>query len=167
MSRRGSGASAIESLASALGGSKRQTTNFKIDTADYLGMKHEAYKTKLFQLAIVSPKDYFKIREQVLEKVKTQAVETQYEVYYNLLTMGEDPDGIPYVSGSGDTPGVGSLRDYFYPSVPLQECNQFALKASKTIDAICEEAVEMLIPMNYKEIAEKRLAKRTEGNLGF
>ena len=142
-----------------------QSTNFKIDTKNYLGMEHEAYKTKLFQLAITKPEAYFELREQVLNNVKTQAVSTQYDIYYHLLSRGTKKDGTPYVvTPTGMTPDLVPL---FKPCVPLQETNQFALKASKTIDAICEEAVEMLIPMNYKEIAENRLKKRTEGNLGF
>ena len=150
-------------IAAALG-ARGQTTNFKIDTKNYLGMEHEAYKTKLFQLAITKPEAYFELREQVLNNVKTQAVSTQYDIYYHLLSRGTKTDGTAYVVNTTTAPNINAL---FVPNVPLQDVNQFALKASKTIDAICEEAVEMLIPMNYKEIAENRLKKRTDGNLGF
>ena len=155
MSEAGGGGYLTGRVAQQIGGAK-PTTNFKINTSDYLGIEHEAYKTRLFQLALTKPDDYFKLREEVLEKVKRDAVEIQYEVYYNLLSEGTDSTGGPIVS----TP----YQAIFKPCVPLQETNQFALKASKTIDAICEEAIEMLIPMDYKEIAEKRLKKRTEGN---
>ena len=137
----------------------KHSTNFKIETSDYLGIDHEAYKTKLFQLALTKPDAYFELRELVLEKVKKDAVANQYDVYYNLLSKGADSNGKSILSGTYEA--------LFKPCVPLQETNQFALKASKTIDAICEEAIEMLISMDYKEIAEKRLKKRTEGNLGF
>ena len=122
-------------------------------------MNHEAYKTKLFQLALTKPDDYFELRAEVLTKVKQNAVALQYDVYYYLLSDGNDSTNSPIVQAK--------FRNIFKPCVPLQETNEFAMKASKTIDAICEEAVEMLIPMDYKEIAEKRLKKRTEGNLGF
>ena len=49
----------------------------------------------------------------------------------------------------------------------MQDCNKFALAAAKTIDKISEDAVEMIIPLNYKDIAEARVKKQTEGNLGF
>jgi hypothetical protein len=42
-----------------------------------------------------------------------------------------------------------------------------ALKAAKTIDAIAEEAVEMLLPSDYRKIAEARTSQRTAGNMGF
>ena len=139
-----------------------QSTNFRIDTGDYLGIEHEAYKTKLFQLALTDPDEYFKLREKVLEIVKKDAVSNQYDVYYNLLSEGKTSGGIPIVNALGQ-----KYVKLFKPCVPLQETNQFALKASKTIDAICEEAIELLIPMDYKDIAEKRMKKKTEGNLGF
>ena len=160
----------LPGLISGILGARGQVTNFKIDTKNYLGMDHEAYKTKLFQLAITKPEAYFELREQVLNNVKTQAVATQYNIYYHLLSKGTKTDGSSYVvtpaSMAASLP-AGGLAGIFKPCVPLQDTNQFALKASKTIDAICEEAIEMLIPMDYKEIAEKRLKKRTEGNLGF
>ena len=83
-------------------------------------------------------------------------------MYYNLLSEGKTSAGAPIVNSLGQ-----KYIKLFKPCVPLLETNQFALKASKTIDAICEEAIELLIPMDYKDIAEKRMKKKTEGNLGF
>ena len=51
--------------------------------------------------------------------------------------------------------------------MPKQKVNEFALKAAKTIDAIAEEAVEMLLPSDYRKIAEARTSQRTAGNMGF
>jgi hypothetical protein len=38
---------------------------------------------------------------------------------------------------------------------------------TKTIDKISEEAIEMILPMNYKKISEDRTMAHTAGNLGF
>ena len=133
-------------------------SNFNVNTADYTGILHDEYRTRLVQLAISDPKSYFKLRENVLATVKKEAVETQYKVYYNLLHAGTNKDG-----NKIDTP----MGEQFSPSVPMQECNKFALAAAKTINEIAEKAVEMIIPLNYKDIAESRVKKQTEGNLGF
>jgi hypothetical protein len=45
--------------------------------------------------------------------------------------------------------------------------NEFALKASKTIDAIAEEAIEMIMPADYRMIAENRTVQKTASQLGF
>ena len=55
----------------------------------------------------------------------------------------------------------------FKPCLPKQKVNEFALKAAKTIDAIAEEAIEMLLPSDYRKIAEARTSQRTAGNMGF
>ena len=62
--------------------------NFKIDPSDYLGIAHEEFKTNMLQLALTEPTKYFELRKKVLATVKKEAVQGQYEVYYNLLTIG-------------------------------------------------------------------------------
>jgi hypothetical protein len=87
----------------------------------------------MLQLALSQPTVYAQLRKDVLQLVKKDAVNTQYSIYYNLLTKGKKPDGTHILGTSG-------LKDLFVPHVPNQIVNEFALKASKTIDRIAEEA---------------------------
>jgi hypothetical protein len=136
-------------------------TDFELDPADYLGIEHEAFKADMLQLALSKPSEYFQLRKDVLAAVKKKAVEDQYKVYYKLLTTGEKPGG-GHIFGSGNAKAT-----LFVPKMPKQKVNEFALKAAKTIDAIAEEAVEMLLPSDYRKIAEARTSQRTAGNMGF
>ena len=133
--------------------------NFKINPTDYLGIEHEEFKTNLLQLALTQPTEYFELRKKVLANVKKLAVQKQYEVYYCLLTNGSTPD----IADDGAVVG----QKQFKPSIPKQKVNEFALKAAKTIDHIAEEAIEMILPMNYKKISDERTMTHTAGNLGF
>ena len=140
--------------------------NFRIDPADYLGIEYEKFKTEMLELAISKPDKYFQLRKLVLEGVKTAAVKKQYAVYYFLLTQGRKAqdngtEGDFYLNTQD--PDFAKFR----PNVPKQKVNEFALKAAKTIDAISEEAVEMILPMNYKKISEDRKVQQTAGSLGF
>ena len=144
--------------------------NFKIDPADYLGIDYEKFKTEMLELAISQPDKYFKLRKTVLDGVKKQAVQQQYNVYYCLLTTGKKPFDDNGAAGASYAPTQEGSTNYptlFVPNIPKQKVNEFALKAAKTIDAISEEAVEMLLPMNYKKIAEDRTMQKTSGSLGF
>jgi hypothetical protein len=134
--------------------------NFKIDASDYLGIAHEEFKTNMLQLALTEPTKYFELRKTVLANVKRAAVQGQYEVYYNLLTTGSKVGD----ANPGSVVGTGSG---FEPSIPRQKVNEFALKAAKTIDHIAEEAIEMILPMNYKKISDERTMQHTAGTLGF
>jgi len=133
--------------------------NFKINPADYLGIAHEEFKTEILQLALTKPSEYFELRKRVLANVKKTAVQKQYYIYYRLLTNGS----------TEDDPDNGSIanNEIFTPNIPKQKVNEFALKAAKVIDQIAEEAIEMILPMNYKKIAENRTMQHTAGNLGF
>jgi hypothetical protein len=137
------------------------SNDFKIDTGDYLGIKYESFKDEMLALALAEPSEYFKLRKSVLATVKQQAVEDQFRIYYNLLTSGTDKEGI--------IPRSAGIRDEtaakFRPNYPKQLTSQFALGAAKTIDKIAEEAVEILLPKDYKSISQDRFSKIAEGKM--
>ena len=147
--------------------------NFKINPADYLGSDYEAFKTDMLELAISRPSDYFALRKVILKRVKTQAVQDQYNIYYSLLTAGlafnnvVEGGKIVAEKGKNISDNTPAGESSFTPKMPKQLVNEFALKAAKTIEAIADEAVEMLLPMNYRKIAEGREISKTASNLGF
>jgi hypothetical protein len=55
----------------------------------------------------------------------------------------------------------------FKPNVPKQKVNEFALGTSKTIDKIAEDALELILPQDYRKIAESRTTQKTSGEIGF
>jgi hypothetical protein len=140
------------------------TNTFNIDTGDYLGIKYESFKDEMLALALAEPSEYFKLRKAVLQQVKQQAVEDQFKIYYNLLTAGTDKTGAQILRSGGA--GVkAETADKFVPNYPKQLTSQFALGAAKTIDKIAEEAVEILLPKDYKSISQDRFSKIAEGRM--
>jgi len=146
--------------------------DFKIDVSDFRGIEHEEFRTNLLNLALTKPTDYNKLRMHVLRKVKKAAVNAQYGIYYYLLTEGCS------ASDDGKTKGFHILADstdgttsghqgIFKPSVPKHLVNEFAMKASATIDKISEEALNMILPKDWKTIADERLYSKTKGTIGF
>ena len=134
-------------------------SNFKIDPSDYLSIKYESFRDDMLELALSTPANYFKLRKAVLQKVKEQACITQYKVYYNLLTEGNDIENSSVLAGTD----ADEFADKFKPHYPKQLVNQFALGASKTIDKIAEDAVELLLPRDYKSIANERTSTKSKG----
>ncbi len=137
--------------------------NFKIDPSNYAGIDHEAYRSDMLQLALSQPTAYTQLRKDVLQKVKKEAVNTQYGIYYHLLTKGTDSNGKSIL----DRTDSGAHNKLFVPHVPNQLVNEFTLKASKTIDRIAEEAIEMILPADWKQIADNRTFSKTKSTLGF
>jgi hypothetical protein len=126
--------------------------DFKLDTADYLSIEYSAFRDDMLELALSKPSEYFALRKTVLKAVKKDAVENMYKTYYNLLSAGTD------VSGS-------KIADGFVPHYPKQLVNQFALGAAKTIDKIAEDAIELLLPRNYKDIANERTSTKGKSSM--
>jgi hypothetical protein len=144
--------------------------NFKIDPSDYRGIEHEEFRTNLLNLALTKPTDYNKLRMHVLKKVKKQAVESQYSIYYYLLTEGCSVADDGKTKSNHILSGIDGLPEHqgiFVPRVPKHIVNEFALKASATIDKIAEEAINMILPDDWKTIADQRLYTKTKGNTGF
>ena len=145
--------------------------DFKIDVSDFRGIEHEEFRTNLLNLALTKPTDYNKLRMVVLRKIKKAAVDAQYGIYYYLLT-----DGCEAANG-GKTKGQNILadvrtgfqeyQDLFVPRVPKHIVNEFAMKASATIDKIAEEALNMILPKDWKTIADERIYSKTKGAIGF
>ena len=124
---------------------------FKIDTEDFLGLKYESYKNELYAMALSTPSEYFKLRKSVLEVVKTQAIKDIYTQFYNLLSKGQDINGA----------AIGTLPE---PGFPAQQVSKFALKAASTLDKILEESIEILLPINFRDLATKRLEDQSKQN---
>ena len=124
---------------------------FVIDTEDFLGLKYEAYKNELYALALSTPADYMKLRKETLAVVKNQAIKDIYTQFYNLLSKGQDING-------------GAISTLPEPGYPAQMVSKFALKAARTLDTILEEAIEIILPLNFKELSTKRLEDQSKQN---
>jgi hypothetical protein len=124
---------------------------FQIDTSDFLGLNYESYKNDLYAMALSTPSDYMKLRKDTLAVVKNQCIKDIYTQFYNLLSKGEDLTGTQ----------IGTLPP---PGYPAQMVSKFALKAARTLDAILEEAIEIILPLNFKELSTKRLEDQSKQN---
>ena len=134
------------------------TNNFKIDTSNYLGISHNTYKQKLLELSLTKPEQYFELRETVLKNVKENAIKQLYENFYSIMTDGN-------IFGAGSAAEGTAAEAIFVPNYPQQKVTEFALGAAKTMDSLCDECVEIILPLNYRDLAEQRLARKGESNM--
>ena len=67
-----------------------EPTNFKVDTSDYLGITHKQFRDNMLGLALSKPTEYFKLRNYLVTKLKLDAIDSIYMIYYNLLTQGKE-----------------------------------------------------------------------------
>ena len=123
--------------------------NFKVNVNNYLANDYNSFKTELYRTALVNPELYFKLRKNLLEKVSYGAIGRLYDAFFNALSNGVDADGRPlFVIDGKNIP----------PSYPNQKINQFCLDASVTLNEIINEMVEILMPVDFNQLMNKRLA---------
>ena len=141
--------------------------SFKINTTNYLGIGHSTFKNKLLEIALTQPAQYFKIRENVLKNVKERAISNMYDTFYSVMTEGTvKKEGVSGNAAYDSENLVGGLdvTKVFVPNYPNQKVTEFALGAAKTLDAICDECIEIIMPLDYKDLAEARLARKGEAD---
>ena len=124
-------------------------SNFEIDTDDYLGFEYEEYLNNVNAMAISKPSEYYKMRAELLSEVKKKVVKDVYTAYYTLLT----------------TKVVGKFNGKdLVPHYPTQKASKFALEASATTNAILNKALELVLPVNYSDIANQKLIQKGQAD---
>lgn len=127
-------------------------SNFKVDPNNILGRDQKSGRNKLFAAAILSPALYLNQRETAMEEVIDKLNIEMYNRFWNLLTSGKT-----YAAGGG----VQLLKmpdgSAFAPGLPESTVSKFCLKVAETIEEITEEAFEMVMPLNHKDLAVRKL----------
>ena len=119
--------------------------NFNLDTSDYLGIKYDEYINHMQSLSISQPTEYTRIRNSVIKQLKQDLLEKTFERYYNLLTSGK---------GFTDLPKS--------PSYLKQEASNFALGATKTINKILDEVLNIVLPAQQADFAKLQQGKKAD-----
>jgi spore maturation protein CgeB len=118
-------------------------SNFKVNTENFLGMQADSSRERLYSLALSHPDRYFALREKVISSMRNQIVEQFYTIIYNGLTTGTDLRN-------------QKIDDLFTPCLPDQEVNKFAINCAASIRAMCQSAVEKVLPADFKALANQR-----------
>ena len=113
------------------------------------------------EIALVNPSDYFQLREFVLKSVKEQAIKI-YDTLYYVLSEGKlTATAAP---GSAATDGATAARRaaQFVPKYPKQKITEIALQGAKTMDSIIDDVIEIILPIDYQQLAQSRLTRKDE-----
>jgi hypothetical protein len=123
-------------------------STLRIDPTRYIGLSYNKFRSDLYAQALTDPKAYYKLRQDVEEKLQFQAIGKLYDVLYNCLGEGTDADGV-------------ALGFNLPPSVPLQKINEICLSAATTLNEIIEkEVLELLLPLNFEKIMLSRFGEQ-------
>lgn len=122
-------------------------SNFRVDPLNILGRDQKSGRNKLYALAILKPSEYITGRENAMEQIVDKLSKNLYDHFWNLLTVGKNGAGeqILFLPDGTEKP--------FHPGLPESTVSKFCLKVAETIEEITEEAFEMIMPLNHKDLA--------------
>jgi len=123
------------------------TANFRVNVSQFLGQKNAEYRDSLYSLALSKPTEYFTFRKEANAYIKEEALKNLYNVIYDALNTGKRT-----VTGAN----IGSFMPAGGPQVSEKIINEIALSAAKTLNAILDEVMEHIAPLDYKTIANQR-----------
>ena len=135
---------------------------FRVTPKNILGLDHQRFKSQLLALALAEPHIYFKLRDIVYTGIVENAVESAYNLYWDVLKDGKAlaADGSKeQISIACEKSGnvAGDAKKFnFVPNLPESEINTFALEVAEAVKDIAERCMEKLMPMEIKDLAVRR-----------
>jgi hypothetical protein len=126
-------------------------SKFFIDIKNELGLDYKRVRGDLLALSLSKPSNYYDLRTAVISLVTEDLVQEIYIRFWNLLRNGivTGSDPITYFNVAGN-------EVPFVPQLPEHLINQFATKAARTVEDLCEEAVSLVLPDDYLQLSQNR-----------
>ena len=136
---------------------RQRNSVFRVNPKNILGLDHQKFKSQLLSLALAEPHLYFKLRDEVYSTIVEDAVESAYDLYWDMLKDGKDKNGdVTIIETLKYTNADGFNSFSFIPNLPESEINTFALEVAEAVKDIAERCIEKIMPMEIKDLAVRR-----------
>ena len=127
-----------------------QDSKFFININNELGLNYKRVKGSLLALSLSKPSNYYDLRNTVIDQITEKAVEDTYFRFWEILRNGYvNKTQVTYVNELGVTVP-------FVPQLPEHLINEFATKCARTIEEMCEECVDLILPDDYLKLSQNR-----------
>lgn len=130
--------------------------SFKLDTNNILGFEYQEYVADIRALALSQPAEYFKLRKEVLKKVKMDAVGNLYKTLFNVLSEGHGLDNKPITA----TFGVN-----YKPMYPANKINDFCIDVASDLADHINRAIDIILPDDFEKLASGKMSLKGRGNV--
>lgn len=132
----------------------KKPTDIVTDPNDILALQYNKYKSDLYGNALSKPSEYFKLRGDLEDKLKTTLVTNMYKTIYELLRYG----CIDSVCVCGkDANAVDRI-----PGYPSAKVNALSMKITSQFNSFMDEIIEILMPPSYTDLATTKMAVKSE-----
>ena len=104
------------------------------------------------------PSEYFKLKGELTDRLKTKLVTDLYLTVYNLWRRGV------ILEAGAEVPVCGKNEDGTdrVPGYASAEVNKISLEITATFDDFLEDLITILMPPSFLQLADSQLAKKSE-----
>jgi hypothetical protein len=125
-------------------------SKFYINIENELGLSYKKQRAALLAVALSKPANYYNLRSQLIDKITTNQVKDMYAIFWNLLKNGIVGDRVVEYHNENNA------KKYLKPDLPEHLINKFASRVSATLEEICEEAVNLILPEDFLKMAQEK-----------
>ena len=118
--------------------------NFSVDVENYLSFQFDDHKNKMLALSLSNPTAYETGRAKMVESIRNKTVKDFYSTLMSVMTTGK-------LTGASSTVIADTTIGY-----PKQDAAKFCISAAETLNKICVECVDIILPPPYSRIALQR-----------
>jgi hypothetical protein len=127
-----------------------EDSKFFININNEIGLNYKRVRGALLALSLSKPSNYYDLRTKIVDKITETSVREIYYRFFNILRNGViDRDQISYTTLDGRPTA-------FVPQLPEHLINEFATKCARTIEEMCEECVNLILPEDYLQLSQQR-----------
>lgn len=125
-------------------------SKFYINIENELGLSYKKQRAALLAVALSKPANYYNLRADLIDKITTNQVKDMYEMFWNLLKNGVvDGSPVEYLNEN-------NVKNYLKCDLPEHLINKFSSRVSATLEEICEEAVNLILPEDFLKMAQEK-----------
>ena len=136
-----------------------EKTNIISDPNDVLGLQYTKYKSSLYSESLSKPSSYFKLKQELEDKLKENLVSNIYKVVYELLRYG-------VISGDHVCGFLDDARNNpRIPGVPSSKVNELSLSITATMNDFIDSVINLLMPPSFLQLAENKLTIKSEASV--
>ena len=118
--------------------------SFTVDVENYLSFQFDDHKNKMLALSLSNPSAYESARSKMVHEIRNKTVKDFYATLMSVMTTGK-------LAGASTTIISDVTVGY-----PRQESAKFCISASETLNRICVDCVDIILPPPYSRIALQR-----------
>ena len=125
-------------------------SKFFVNINNELGLNYKRVKGSLLALSLSKPSNYYDLRNEIINKITETSVQDTYMRFWEILRNGRiGGNQVSYTDELG-------LTRPFVPQLQEHIINEYATKCARTIEDMCEECVDLILPADYLQLSMNR-----------